>query len=621
MPLVCAPCLPVFLLVCVLCRPVRWTSLTGFYGTHTYKPQTPLLCKLEVCSFSQVFTTKYLLTEESTSSLSLPSPPHEEVTVSQPKEQVTASPNWGVLLDVSGSMQSAYATDSKRDVSVQRTHTLFTTVANIVGKEVANHKRYQSIFACGFGIQEPAPVCNLIPLFELLRDLRLSQSQPQDLVRLARQHEAPHAERWITKHLTEKEASVLNYLLRKDESLIPRLIEKLPQDSIAVRGFGAILSFVESLPVIGGAAEAQETQMVTTSEAYTYAQDIMRTAFLNSFNKPIKSSSVIHVSKVMCELLETEQASASSSSESLRDYVQELVDYIKPYIYGGTPMCMAMNEAVRIFKQADPDMEKVLFVLSDGESGDGDPCPIAQELHALGVCIVTCYLTSDRLDNPKHLLYHANPDWRDGRLALFKMSSTMKNTHTPISYLIDAGWQLPASGESRLFVQANSMEIVNEFCETVVKHLTKGCDALVDVLAKVPLATYINQYNADFIPKKEQYGGTCYANAIAATFHLAMHRIVGREGGIPDFYTIRERIIHEYGQHGATADRVLEKVCPEYRLHFRKVEETGARQAINQRRPVVATYGLYAEEWDNFSRFFRNAKKGILKRADVQTSE
>ena len=26
-PLVCAPCLPMFLLVCVLCRPVCWTSL------------------------------------------------------------------------------------------------------------------------------------------------------------------------------------------------------------------------------------------------------------------------------------------------------------------------------------------------------------------------------------------------------------------------------------------------------------------------------------------------------------------------------------------------------------------------------------------------------------------
>ena len=259
---------------------------------------------------------------------------------------------FGILLDVSGSMKSAYSTDNRHDVSVQRTHTLFTTVANIVGKEVANHKRQDRIFACGFGIQEPAPVCNLIPLFELLRDLRQSQSQPQDLVRLARQLEVPCAERWIKKHLTEKEASVLYYLLRKDESLVPRLIDKLPQNNLIVRFLVTTLNSVESIPTIGNVVEAKETEIVTKSEAYTYAQDIMRTAFLNSLNKPIESSSVIHVSEVMRELLETEPSdeAQASTSESLRDYVQELVDYIEPYIYGGTPMCTAMNEAVRIIQ-------------------------------------------------------------------------------------------------------------------------------------------------------------------------------------------------------------------------------------------------------------------------------
>ena len=182
----------------------------------------------------------------------------------------------------------------------------------------------------------------------------------------------------------------------------------------------------------------------------------------------------------------------------------------------------------------------------------------------------------------------APPDWSDGRLTLFEMSSTMRNIDPPVSYLVDAGWTLPASGESRLFVQANSLDVVDELCRTVISQLTNPCDALVDILEKVPLATYINQTNAEFEPKKQD-GGTCYANAVAAVFHLAMHRIVGREGGYPpDFYEIRDRLVHEYGKHGASTIRVLEKVCPEYRLHFREVDETHARQAINNRRPVVA---------------------------------
>ena len=530
---------------------------------------------------------------------------------------------FGVLLDVSGSMRSAYATgDKKYDVSVQRTHTLFTTIANIVGKEVANHDRQERIFACAFGLQEPAPVCNLISLFELLKDLRKSQSKPEDLVQLARQHKAPHAEQWIRKHLTDREASVLNYLLRKDEHKIHRLLEKLPKDNITNRLAATGLTVAQWVPSIGNAATGYENNMVTTSEAYIYAQDIMKTAFLNSLKEPIQPSQVIHVSKVMQELLDTEPTdeAQASSSKSLRDYVQELVDYIEPYIYGGTPMCEAMNQAVRIFRQADTEMVKVLFVLSNGESEDGDPCPIAQELRDMGVKIATCYLTSDDLDNPNQLLYHADPNWRDGQLALFNMSSTMKNTCTPISYLIDAGWELPEQGASRLFVQANSMALINKFCETLVSQMMNTCDVLVDFLEKVPLATYINQYNADFEPK-EQDGGTCYANAIAATFHLAMHRIVGREGGIPDFYTIRDRIIEEYGKDGANTKIVLEKVCPEYRLHYQKVNETGARQAINRRRPVVAIFWLYCEEWKNFSQFFRRTKNGTLKRADVETGE
>ena len=313
---------------------------------------------------------------------------------------------------------------------------------------------------------------------------------------------------------------------------------------------------------------------------------------------------------------------SATEPNKLHDDIQKLVDEIAPYIYGETPMCMAMEEALRIFKQVDAGTTKVLFILSDGQSTDGDPLPIARELRALGVYIVTCYLTSRHIDSPKCMLDDATSKWEcnDDPIALFEMSSIMKNTHTPLSYLVDAGWELPPSGESRLFVQANSMDVVNELCEIVVSQLTKGCDALVDALEKLPLATYINQTNAGFIPKHQQ-GKTCYAHAIAATFHLAMQRIVGRDGGYPSFDTIRDRIIHEYGKKGAHTARVLEAVCPKYRLHFQKVDESGARKAINQRQPVVARFRLYPQQWEKFIAFFESTRKGILKRTDLETSE
>ena len=204
-------------------------------------------------------------------------------------------------------------------------------------------------------------------------------------------------------------------------------------------------------------------------------------------------------------------------------------------------------------------------------------------------------------------------------MALFEMSSTMHNTHTPVSYLVDAGWELPLSGESHLFVQANSLDVVNELCSIVVSQMTKGCDALVDILAKVSLATYINQANDGF-KAVQQDGDTCYVNATAAVLHLAMQRIVEREGGVPDFDIIRQQIIDEYGENAYTRD-VLKNVCPKYRLHFRIVDETGARKAINERRPVITIFRWYEQEHKKFCRFFRSNKKGILKGADLHTSE
>ena len=379
--------------------------------------------------------------------------------------------------------------------------------------------------------------------------------------------------------------------------------------------------------------------MVNRSEAYQYAHKLIKVDdTLLSIRYP-EPRPVQAVSEMLNDALQIKVSPSSSvsakfsspASSSLHDRIQDLLEPIKPYIYGGTPMRKALTHAKEVFEKENAK-HAVLFLLSDGMSGDGDPRRIAQELHELGVTIVTCFLTAHHIDKPK-CLYDPDwkfpgwefPDWKSlifpdqsGRDVLFDMSSSMQNTHTPISYLVDAGWELPPSGESRLFLQANSLDVVNEFCEILVSQMTKSCDAIVNLLHKVPLATYINQKNAEFEPK-EQEGGTCYANAIAAVFHLAMHRIVGREGGVPPdlFYKIRKRIINEYGVKGANTEKVLERVCPEYRLHFQKVDETKARQAIHKRRPVIARFSLYKEQWNEFRTFYRMNPKNVLNKSDI----
>ena len=442
---------------------------------------------------------------------------------------------------------------------------MLTTTAEIVRQEVSHHNRHDSIFTCAFGLQKPTTTCDLIPLLEALRESR--QGAPYDaLIELAREERAPHAERWIKEHLTKFEAAVLNHQLHHDRSLIPKLIEKLPSSTTST-----ITEYASYIPFYDWA----ESGVVKRSEAYSYAQAIVNRGFACPIPKPVQ-----YVSQLMDDLLKKRKP--VRPDDSTQDQIQELIDAIEPYIYGNTPMCEAMQNALSIFRQADRDASKVLFILSDGEATDGYPQLIAKKLKALGVSIVTCYLTANRIEKPKRLLDAKDPEWSEGQSVLFEMSSTLHNSHTPVSYLVDAGWELPPSGESRLFLRAKSLDVVNELCRIVVSQMTKGCDALVDIIAKVSLATYINQTNADFKAVKQE-GETCCANAVAAVLHLAMQRIVKREGGIPDFDVIRQQIVGKYGEKAITRV-VLENICPKYRLHFRTtVDETGARKAINER--------------------------------------
>ena len=360
---------------------------------------------------------------------------------------------------------------------------------------------------------------------------------------------------------------------------------------------------------------SREDDMVQTSEAYKYAQKIVDDCTRDLYH--IKPRKVKAVSNMLDDLLQR-----SSSTPASNERIKELIESIKPFILGRTPMCEALKNAEVMFRRAGTHAnKKVLFVLSDGISTDGDPLPIAERLRSSGVTIATCYITSYQVQHPKCLLDardYTNFEDNPGPQVLMKMSSSMKNTHTPISYLVDHNWELAPSGESCLFVEANSLEVVNEFCRIVVSQLTKkSCDALVDVIGKVPLAEYINLTNEAFEPKAQE-DQTCYAYATAAVLHLAMNRIVGREGGIPRFEDVCDRIVDEFGKNRAHTEKVLEKVCPEYRLHFRTVDETGARKAINKRRPVIARFSIYQKQRVKFKNFFVMTPKQILHGSDIE---
>jgi hypothetical protein len=79
-------------------------------------------------------------------------------------------------------------------------------------------------------------------------------------------------------------------------------------------------------------------------------------------------------------------------------------------------------------------------------------------------------------------------------------------------------------------------------------------DTLSDLVVTVDLDIYINQT-----------AGPCGLNASATVLHLAMRRILGREGEYPDFGVLKDEMIKAYGDDSADDIRqVLQEICPKY---------------------------------------------------------
>ena len=213
------------------------------------------------------------------------------------------------------------------------------------------------------------------------------------------------------------------------------------------------------------------------------------------------------------------------------------------------------------------------------------------------------------------------PDWDPVTQFLFSLSSKVSTQSLPRTMFVKRDWTIDiTNNETRLFLQVNHPDHLREGCE-VARNVVCCQDALSDMLASVNMDFYINQKVRDYKAKRKQEGETCYAEAAATVLHLSMTRIRGREGGCPDFYTLRDEIVKEFDPEnypdGVPTIRVLQKMCPKYRLRCKQVNHKEAMQAVASSRPVVATFRLTEKEWDSFEDFYESYPKDILTKKEI----
>ena len=256
--------------------------------------------------------------------------------------------------------------------------------------------------------------------------------------------------------------------------------------------------------------------------------------------------------------------------------VDELLEAVEHYVYGGPPLIQAMRHSVDLFSHSEfANHKKLLFILSDGQATDGWDPPI-QELSALGVTIVSCFITHEGLSDPRHLYSHPDESWGAAAKFMFNMSSIVTTQNIPRIMFLKKGWKVDIeNNETRLFFHVNHPDVIKDVCD-MVRNGVFSQDVLSDLLASVDLDLYIKQVNDSFEAKRQRHRGTSYANAAAGVMHLAMKRIIGRDGGYPDFFELRKKLIAKYGEDGASTKDVLEEICPEYRLKCQTVDAIGA---------------------------------------------
>ena len=304
-----------------------------------------------------------------------------------------------------------------------------------------------------------------------------------------------------------------------------------------------------------------------------------------------------------------------------------ILDLFKDYIYGNTPLYTALNSSFDNFKnQSSDNNHKYLFIISDGELNDIEKNfdyigEIRKKAENNNIIIVSIFLTSNSIPKEEILYDIPQSHFTSGSKDLFLMSTSLTYEHPIIKFFIQKGWNIPVSGECKLFVEINNSQNLNKFIDILNEaigevnnrnnqEIIKNPNSLINLLSSTVIDNYVNSDVINKFKAKEQIGGTCYANAIAAAICLASARVYGRPK--LDFFEVRKKIIDIYGDKGGNTFQILKEYLHNYKLHCQEVNEEGARKAVMKTRPCVAKFSLTAQQWGNFSDFYKINKKGIL---------
>ena len=541
----------------------------------------------------------------------------------------------GILLDVSGSMR--HSTGEGADEGGPWARSIFEVIDNL---SFGSH-----VFAIGFG------ACCGEELFDIigtLKQIPIQDTAFQDPATPDHINEifdilegagARSVRKWaavevVSEALTDNLAVVFLNKFKSDQPFLKVFVEEcLPP---ACRDWPEHSREPEPRRIIITPSYALwELTVRAANSAYATLATTFRTATVADVKEMVEKAKVHLLKKVDVDSIFNVQDASDvvrgcvGEKKLTKKRSQELLHSVEPFIYGYTPLYQSIEKAIELFEtnaQKFLNHKKLLFILSDGYPSDEDVSDPARKDRALSklttadVTVVSCFITDSTRIDPRRLFSRMGPDWDPGAKFLFSLSSKVSTQSLPRIMFVKRDWTIDiANNETHLFLQVNHPDHLREGCE-VARNVVCCQDALSDMLASVNIDFYINQEVKD-CKAKLQEGDTCAANAAATVIHLSMTRIRGREGGCPDFCTLRDEIVKQFDVEkypkGVPTIHVLQKMCPKYRLRCKRVDYKGAMKAVASSRPVVATFRLTEREWDKFEDFYESNPKGILTKKEI----
>ena len=551
----------------------------------------------------------------------------------------------GILLDVSGSMRYniGKGTDEKGGPWAR---SIFEVIDNLIKGDISPNDH---VFAIGVGASVGEEIFDIIGALKQIQDQSKQTEQNKQANNTETVYQGPAtpghinmifsilegagarniriwaSEEHVSRTLTDDKAVLLLKKFESDKSFLKKFVQEfLPPACLSAPDL--VLTVASALNV---RATVEDIRAVINQATPFLVDEKKEKEEPNLLEEKTKTVSV-----TLDSIFNVQEASDVlhgyvDEKELTRERSLELLQSVEPYIYGYTPLYQAIEKAIELFEKRASNFhsaQKLLFILSDGYPSDEDVSDPARKDRAVsklttaGVTVVSCFITNSFQIEPKRLFSKMKPDWDRGARFLFSLSSKVSTQSLPRTMFVKRDWTIDiTNNETHLFLQVNHPEHLRAGCE-VARNVVCCKDALSDMLASVNIDFYINQEVKD-CKAKLQEGDTCAANAAATVLHLSMTRIRGREGGCPDFCTLRDEIVKQFDvekyQEGVPTMEVLEKMCPKYRLRCKRVDYKGAMKAVASSRPVVATFRLTEKEWDNFEDFYESNPKGILTKKEI----